>query len=112
MNYLLSKKYDGTFTMNFIGYQILNPTNNSLYLKPTAPITGVKNIRAYTDIVRGEKTWQYVKIYFKYQNKYDNDAARCQDCWSDMMPIEAITGITCIPSQPFDIEFFIFRIDD
>jgi hypothetical protein len=104
--------YDGTFTMNFIGYQILSPTNNTLYLRPTAPITGVKNIRAYTDIIRGEKTWQYVKIFFKYQNKYDNEGARCQDCWSDMMPIESITGITCLPNVPFDIEFFIMRVDD
>ena len=112
MNYLLSKKYDGTFTMNFIGLQTLTQTNNTMYLRPTAPITGVKSITSFTDIIRGEKTWQYVKVFFKYQNKYDNEEAECQDCWSEMMPIDSITGITCLPNQPFDIELFFFRIDE
>ena len=112
MNYLLSKKYDGTFTMNFIGLQTLTQANNTMYLRPTAPITGVKKITSFTDIIRGEKTWQYVKIFFKYQNKYDNEQAECQDCWSEMMPIDAITGIICLPNQPFDIELFFFRVDE
>jgi hypothetical protein len=98
--------------MNFIGSYILSPSNNTLYLRPTAPIYGVKKITSFDTIIRGEKTWQYVKIYFKYQNKYDNDQAKCGDCWSEMMPIESITGITCIPSQPFDIELFFYRVDD
>ena len=112
MNYLLSKKYDGTFTMNFIGIQPMTQNSPTMYLRPTAPITGVKNITAFTDIVRGEKTYQYIKVFFKYQNKYDNPQAKCQDCWSEMMPIESITGITYIPNQPFDIELFFYRVDD
>ncbi len=112
MNYLLSKKFDGTFTMNFIGTQTLTQTNNTMYLKPTAPIMGVKKITGYTDIIRGQNSYQYVKVYFKYQNKYDNPSAKCQDCWSEMMPIAAITGITCIPNEPFDIELFYYRVDD
>jgi hypothetical protein len=112
MNYLLSKKFDGTFSMNFIGYQFLTQSNNTMYLRPTASVVGIKKITKYTSIIRGEKSWQYIKTYFKYQNKYDNPSAECQDCWSELMPIEAITGITCIPNQPFDIQLFFYRIDD
>ena len=112
MNYLLSKKSDGTFTINFIGLKTLTQTDNTMYLRPTAPTTGVKKITAYTDIIRGKNSYQYVKVYFKYQNKYENELAECQDCWSELMPISAITGITCIPSQPFDIELFYYRVDD
>jgi len=112
MNYLLSKKFDGTFTMNFIGMEYFTQTKNTLFLKPTAPITGVKNITSYNLTIRGEKPYQYLSVFFKYQNKYDNEQAKCQDCWSDMMPISAITGITCIPDRPFDIEFYFYRVDD
>jgi hypothetical protein len=112
MNYLLSKKYDGTFTMNFIGIQFLTQSDNTMYLRPTSSIYGVKKITDFTTIVRGTNSYQYVKIYFKYQNKYDNPSAECQDCWSELMPISAITGITCIPNQPFDIELFYYRVDD
>lgn len=112
MNYLLSKKFDGTFSMNFIGTYTLTQINNTLFLKPTAPITGVKKITKYTAVIRNEKTYQYVKIYFKYQNKYENIQAECQDCWSDMLPIESITGMTFIPNRPFDIEFYFYRVDD
>ena len=113
MNYLLSKKFDGTFTMNFIGTQTLTPTNNTMYLKPTSPITGIKKITSYNQIVRGTiDASQYLSVFFKYQNKYDNELAECQDCWSEMLPISAITGISLLPNIPFDIELFYFRVDD
>lgn len=112
MNYLLSKKFDGTFSMNFIGIQTLTQSSNTMYLRPTASVTGIKKITNYTSIIRGQNSYQYIKTYFKYQNKYDNPTAECQDCWSQLLPIESITGITCIPNQPFDIELFFYRIDD
>lgn len=112
MNYLFNKKFDGTFSMNFIGVEVLTPSNNNLYLKPTAPIVGIKKIINYNTIIRRENSYQYVKILFRYQNKYDNPNAECQDCWSPLMPLSAITSISLIPSQPFNIEFFINRVDD
>ena len=69
MDYVLSKKFDGTFTMNFIGYYVLTQTNNTLYLRIPDKVTGIKSITSFNVIIRGEKAWQYVKIYFKYQNK-------------------------------------------
>lgn len=112
MDYLLSKKFDGTYSINFIGYAILTQSTPTLYLKIPEKITGIKNVTSYEVIIRGEKTWQYVKIYFKYQNKYDNDDDTCGDCWSELMPLESITGITTITSEPFDLEFYFYRVDD
>jgi hypothetical protein len=113
MDYLLSKKIDGTFTMNFIGVEsLVYQTRSTLYLKPTTPIVGIKKITGYSTVIRRENSYQYVKTYFKYQNKYDNPSAECQDCWSDLMPLSAITSISIIPTQPFNIEFYFYRIDD
>lgn len=112
MNYLLNKKFDGTFSMNFIGVEALNQSHNTLYLKPTAPIVGIKKITNYSTIIRRENSYQYVKIFFKYQSKYDNPNAECQDCWSPLIPLSDITNISIIPTQPFNIEFFVNRVDD
>jgi hypothetical protein len=113
VNYLLSKKFDGTYTMNFIGTETLTPTNKTLYLRPTSPIRGIKNIKSYEQVVRGDiDSSQYLSVYFKYQSKYDNKEAECQDCWSEMKPISELTGITILPNVPFDIELFYYRVDD
>lgn len=112
MDYIISKKFDGTFTINFIGHEILTPTRNTLYLKLPEPVVGIKSINSFSTIIRGENTWQYVKIYFKFQNKYESDTEKCGDCWSNLMPISQLSGITFIPSRPTDMEFFFYRIDD
>lgn len=113
MNYLLSKKYDGTFTMNFIGIETLTQTDNVMRLKPIEPIVGIKKITGYSNIIAGViDESQYIDVKFKYQNKFDDVNEICQDCWSDLLPISALTGITTIPSRPFDIEFYYFRVDD
>jgi len=99
--------------MNFIGTETLSTSSPTLYLRPTASVTGVRKITFYTQEISGTiDSSQYLRVYFKYQNKYDNPQAECQDCWSEMLPISSITGITCIPSKPFDIQLFYYRVDD
>ena len=112
MDYVLSKKIDGTFTMNFIGFYVLNQSNNTLYLRIPDPIVGIKSITSFSVIIRGQNAWQYVKTSFRYQNKYNNDADTCADCWSPIMSTDSISGITTIVNQPFDLELFFNRIDD
>lgn len=112
MDYILNKKFDGTFSMNFIGYYILTQENNTLYLKIPEPITGIKSILSVNVVITGEKEWQYVKAFFRYQNKYDNDLDECGDCWSEMIPLSGITSISTIVDRPFDLELYFFRIDD
>lgn len=113
MNYLLSKKYDGTFTLNFIGTDALYfPTGNTLKMVTSGPIMGIKDIYLTGATISGVKSWQYLKIYFKYKNVPDSEAMKCGDCWSDLIPIENITGMTFSESVPFNIELYFYRIDD
>ena len=113
MNYLLSKKWDGTFTINFIGTDVLNfPTGNTLKLVTTAPISGIKDIYLIDSTIEGENSYQFLKIYFKYKNVPDSDAMKCGDCWSDLIPIGLLSGMTFSENVPFNIELYIYRIDD
>lgn len=99
--------------MNFIGVETLTSTDNVMRLKPIEPIVGIKKITGYSNIISGIiDESQYIEVKFKYQNKYDDNNEICQDCWSDLLPISNLTGITTIPSRPFDIEFYYFRVDD
>ena len=113
MNYLLSKKHDGTFTINFIGTEELNfPTGNTLKMVTTAPITGIKDICLTGATIDGAKIYQYLNIYFKYKNVPDSDSMKCGDCWSDLIPLQAITGMTFSETVPFNIELYVYRVDD
>lgn len=112
MDYLLSKKFDGNFTINFIGVETLTPDDPAMKLRLASPIVGIKKITDYSQIINGViDESQYVVVKFKWQNRYDIDVP-CSDCWSDLLPISALTGITTIPSEPFDLEIYFYRVDD
>lgn len=113
MNYLLSKKWDGTFTINFIGTEALNfPTGNTLKLVTTAPIGAIKDIYKIDMTIEGVKSYQYLNIFFKYKNVPDSDSMKCGDCWSDLIPIGDLSGMTFSETVPFNIELYIYRVDD
>jgi len=129
MDYLLSKKYDGTFTINFIGTEAFYyPTGNTLKMGISAPITGVESLTKIEMTVDGVKDYQYLKLFFKYKNVPDSDVMKCGDCWSDLIPITTsltgmtlsipieytinMSGTTYSPTVPFDFELYIFRVDD
>ena len=127
MDYLLSKKYDGTFTINFIGTDALYfPTGNTLKMIITAPISGVKSLDGINLTVQNICDYQYLKLFFKYKNVPDSDTMKCGDCWSNLIPIGTITvkypfpteykltltGFTFSETVPFDFELYIFRVDD
>lgn len=114
MNYVLSKKYDETFTINFIGTEILSySTGTTLHLTISEPITGVSKISGITYRVDGtiDET-QYLKIYFRYKNGGESKYIPCDGCWSKQLEIEALSGLTLNPNQPFDFELLIYRVDD
>lgn len=112
MDYLLSKKFDGTFTINFIGVETLTPEDPVMKLRLASPIVGVKKITGYEQIINGViDASQYVVVKFKWQNRYDIEIP-CGDCWSDLLPISALTGITTIPTEPFDLELYFYRVDE
>jgi len=115
MNYVLSTKYDETFTMNFIGteyFEYLVDDGSSLKLVIDNPISGVtklNNIDYRIDGVVDET--QYLKIFFKYKNELINNVP-CDECWSDMLDIDMLSGLTLNPNYPFEFELYIYRVDD
>jgi len=118
MDYVLSKKYDETFTINFVGteelkYSTGETNDNSLHLTIDEPITGVSKISGITYRIDGViDDTQYLKLFFKFKNADTNDLIPCDGCWSDLLEIELLSGLTLNPYQPFDFELFVFRVDD
>ena len=106
LNYLLSKKYDSTFSMNWIGTPDQFKTGNSLKLISDTT-TGIKNFTSYNISTEGETENSYLKILFKYKNSSEE----CEN-WSDLIPIENISGISFLTESSFDLELHIFRVDD
>ncbi len=118
MEYVLSKKYDETFTINFLGTEVLkystgSTLERSLHLEILEPITGVSKISGITYRIDGViDDTQYIKIYFKYKNATDGVYIQCDECWSNMLDISHLSGLTLNPNFPFDFELFVFRIDN
>lgn len=111
MEYLLSKKYDETFTINFIGTEKLS-YGTSLNLKIEEPINGVLKINKIDYKIDGKiNDKQYLKIYFKFKNS-DNELVPCDSCWSDNLEIDKLSGLTLNSNESFDFQLFVYRIDD
>lgn len=104
MSYLLDKKYDETFTINFIGTEAFHPGDT---LKLTMPecVKNIKTIDGYVDSRSGETDSVYLKTYFKY--KYSTD-----DNWSETYPIEQITQLELCSRKCLLIELVYFRVDE
>ena len=49
---------------------------------------------------------------FKFKNGGTSDVIPCDGCWSNMLEIESLSGLTLNPNQPFEFELFVYRVDD
>ena len=85
MYYLLDKKSDQTYSINFIGSEQFNYSEDKLRLLIPETIKGITSITSYTDSVSGETSTTYLKKYFRY--KLGNTSE-----WSELLPISG--GIT------------------
>jgi len=108
MNYILTKKFDGTFTMSWLGF----PTSTdevSTQLRDVktfsiAPTKSITSITSFTDIVRGETDKHYFKKYFSYSN------TRSGISYSELAPITGITTDYCSLNTLY-LNLSYFRID-
>lgn len=108
MDYIFTKKFDGTFTMSWIGFPVSTDEISTqlrdvipFYITPTKSI---KTITNFTDIVRGENDQHYFKKYFSYSN------SRSGLTWSEPEPITGITGDYCAFNMLF-LNLQYYRID-
>ncbi len=104
MNYLLDKRYDETFTINFIGTEEFHPGDT---LKLTMPecIKNITSFTEYTHETSGETSSVYLKVFFRYKYSTDND-------WSDTLPISDLTIIELCSRKCLSLELIYFRVDE
>jgi hypothetical protein len=108
MNYIFTKKFDGTFTMSWLG----TPTSTDevstqirdIKTFSIQPTKSIKSITNFTDIVRGENDKHYFKKYFSYSN------SRSGITYSELEPITGITIEYC-PLNSLYLNLSYFRID-
>lgn len=104
MYYLLDKKYDESYTINFLGVEQFNVGDTLKIIMPEC-VNGINTITSYTDTVSGETDNVYLKKTFRYKNGIDSD-------WSEYFDIEEITNVTICPLKCLQIELLYFRLDD
>ena len=112
MNYLLDKKYDETFTINFIGTEAFH-TGTTIYpysgstLRLTMPqcFKNIISFSGYTDIRSGETSSVYLKVFFRYKYSTDID-------WSDIFPIYKLSSLEVCSRKCLLIELLYYRLDD
>ena len=108
MQYIFTKKFDGTFTMSWLGNPIsTDEVSTQIHDVKTFTITPTKSITSITnfyDIVRGETDKHYFKKYFSYSN------IRSGVSYSDPTPITGITQDYC-PLDLLYLNLSYYRID-
>lgn len=104
MYYLLDKKYDQTYTINFIGTESFD-VGGKLFLTMPECVKGISSITSFTDTVSGETSNVYLKKVFRYKNGTNDE-------WSDTQPIENISGLTICTKKCLQLEIIYLRVDD
>jgi len=109
MDYFYTPKFDGTFTMSWLGKpayddDISDKLRDSFNF-PIVPTKSIKSITSFDDITRGESDKHYFKKYFSYSN------AKSGVSYSEP---EFITGITrdYCPTNFLHLNLTYYRIDE
>lgn len=98
LNYILTKKFDETYTISFTGGP-QEITGNGFVFK-TGVINYISSINYFSDERDGENNTVYFTRYFKYRNG---------ETWSDLLSIEQISGLTLTPCEEFELELYYYR---
>ncbi|MCK9445453.1 hypothetical protein M0Q50_01000 [bacterium] len=106
LTYTLTKRPDESYMISFTGGPVeLNDNNPKLKLS-IGPIQGIASIDSYTIDIETETSTNYIKKYFKYKNGDD---------WSDLLPLESITGDTIntlIVCSELYLDFYFIYVND
>lgn len=98
LNYILSKKFDETYTLSFIGTPQQVNEYGAVFKTPI--IKGISSINSFSDDTSGENSNVFFTKMFKYKNG---------DNWSDTLPISNISGLTLSSCEDFQLELYYYR---
>ena len=105
MQYIFTKKFDGSFTMSWISPPEEISTNQrdvkTFSIEPSKSIT---SITKFSDVVRGETDKHFFSKYFTYSN------TRSGISYSEPMPISGLTREYC-PLDLLYLNLSYYRID-
>ena len=108
MEYIFTKKFDGTFTMSWVGYPVstdeVSTQIRDIKSFSITPTKSIKSITNFSDIVRGETDKHYFMRYFSYSN------TRSGVSFSEPAPITGITKDYC-PLDTLYLNLMYYRID-
>ena len=108
MLYTFTKKFDGTFTMSWIGTPLstdeISTQLRDVKMFSINPTKSIKTITSFSDIVKTETDKHYFMRYFSYSN------ARSGVSYTDPAPITGITGDYC-PYNLLYLDLIYYRID-
>ena len=108
MQYIFTKKFDGTFTMSWISPtsadEVVSTTLRDVKTFTITPTKSIKTITSFTDIIRGESEKHYFKKYFSYSNM------RSGISYSESTQISEIEQEYC-PLNNLYLNLSYYRID-
>lgn len=113
MQYAFTKKFDGTFTMTWIGEPIsTDEVSNQIrdiktfQITPTKSITSITN---FSDIVKGEDDEHYFKKFFSYSNERTG-ITHTGITYTEPAPVTGITREYCADEYLY-LRLYYYRID-
>lgn len=113
MQYFFTKKFNGTFTMTWVGEPTytdeVSTQKRDIKTFQIAPTKSIKSITNFSDIVKGENDEHYFKRLFSYSNERTG-FTHTGITYSDPAPITGITGEYC-PDNPLYLNLYYYRID-
>ncbi|MCK9471596.1 MAG: hypothetical protein M0Q88_07580 [Bacilli bacterium] len=101
LNFTLSKKFDETYTISFLGEP--QEISDNGYVFKTEPMNGIANISSFSDNTDGETDYVYFTKFYKYKNVAN---------WSELIPLANITGQTFNNCEELELELYYYRTVD
>jgi hypothetical protein len=101
LNYTLSKKFDETYTISFLGGP--QEISNNGFVFKTDIMNGISNISSFSDETDGETDNVYFTKFFKYLNG---------SSWSELIPISQLSGTTFDHCSDLTLELYYYRTVD
>jgi hypothetical protein len=108
MQYIFTKKFDGSFTMSWISPtpadEEVSTTKRDVKTFSIIPTKSIKEITKFSDVVRGETDKHFFSKYFSYSN------TRSGISYSEPAPMTGITREYC-PLDMLYLNLSYYRID-
>lgn len=104
MDYILNKRFDGTFTMNWIGTET-STQQKDIKIFESQVTQGITKIISFNDTIQGANGSHYFAKFFDYSNEASGIT------WSSKIPISGLTNKDFCPLHDFYIRIYYYRID-